>query len=308
MKKILVNGNNYQSDYIAPLSRFLSALLSSGRVEMAVVPRFMSYLRETFPALTPLIAEAVPGFVPDLVLSIGGDGTFLSTAAIVGDTEVPVMGINSGHLGYLAAARISEVDTLVKAILEDRYVVSPRSLIEVYCRESNGDCDSAFPETLYALNEVAFMKQDTASMIDVTTTVSVPPIDSAPGYSMTLADYLADGLIVATPTGSTGYNLSVGGPIVFPSAHNFILSPIAAHSLTMRPLVLPDSVELDIVTTSRTGQFLLSVDGRSRIYPAGTRFHLRKALFSVNLVHLPEHNFIETLRTKLLWGMTGRSV
>lgn len=305
MKKILVNGNSYQSDYLAPLVGFLCRLVDSRSVEMAVESGFYAYLQSSIPWLARHIDVAGGDFRPDLVLSIGGDGTFLSTALLVGDSETPIMGINSGHLGYLAAAKIDEVETLVNAILEEKYLVSPRTVIEVVCKAEEPQNVTADRTAMYALNEVAFMKQDTASMIDVATTVNIPPIASAPAYSMALANYLGDGLIVATPTGSTGYNLSVGGPIVAPSARNFILSPIAAHTLTMRPLVLPDSVEFDIVTSSRTGQFLLSVDGRSRVYPAGTAFHLRKAPFVVNLVHLPDHNFIDTLRTKLLWGVNN---
>lgn len=307
MKKILINGNRYQEDYLVPLASFLWRLVDSGRVEMKVERDFYTYLRSAFPGVTDMVGVVAEGFEPALVLSIGGDGTFLATALLVGDRQTPIMGINSGHLGYLAAAKISEVDLLVNAILEDDYVISPRTVIEVeYVGNlTGGHLIEPRPSPMYALNEVAFMKQDTASMIDVTTTVVVPQIASAPPYCMTLANYLGDGLIVSTPTGSTGYNLSVGGPIVAPSASNFILSPIAAHALTMRPLVMPDSVEFDMVTSSRTGQFLLSVDGRSKVYPAGSIFHLRKAPFVVNLVHLPDHNFIDTLRTKLLWGVNN---
>lgn len=297
VRKILINGNNYQSDYIGELSNFICRLAASDKVDLKVTPMFASYLREAIPHLNYVIEEPSDSFVPQLVVSIGGDGTFLSTASMVGDSQIPIMGINSGHLGYLAAARIGEVDTLVKAIIDGAYIVSPRSLVEVKLSDT---------DIFFALNEVGFMKRDTASMIIIKTTVCVPPTAENQGYSMELAHYLGDGLLVSTPTGSTGYNLSVGGPIVAPSARNFILSPIAAHSLTMRPLVLPDNVEFDISVQSRTGQFLLSVDGHSRVYPGGTVFHLRKAPYVVNLVHLPDHNFIETLRTKLLWGADGR--
>lgn len=307
MKKILVNGSNYQADYLKSLTAFLSKLVSSGTVEMAVESGFYEYLNNSAHHLTEGLTVVTPDFKPDLILSIGGDGTFLSTAALAGDSGTPIMGINSGHLGYLAAARISEVDLLVNAILNDLYVVSPRSVLEVSLvgKLMGEAAPTTEGETMFALNEAAFMKQDTASMIDVATTVYVPRIASAPAYSMVLANYLGDGLIISTPTGSTGYNLSVGGPIVAPAARNFIVSPIAAHSLTMRPLVLPDCIEFDIVTSSRTGQFLLSVDGRSKVYPAETKFHIRKAPFVINLVHLQDHNFIDTLRTKLLWGVNN---
>jgi NAD+ kinase len=171
------------------------------------------------------------------------------------------------------------------------YKIETRSLIEVTSSRKE-----AIIDWNYALNEVAILKQDTSSMISVATKVN----------DVDLATYLGDGLIIATPTGSTGYNLSVGGPIVEPTAPNWIISPIAAHSLTMRPLVVGDSHELTITTTSRATNYRVSLDGRSVTLPVGSTIKLRKAPFVTKVVQRTKHNFGETLRNKLLWGVDKR--
>lgn len=285
---IAIFGNEFQNLHFADLQRLFDALYRLPDAVLAVESRFASYLDghislpgniERFPA------DALPAC--DLVLSIGGDGTFLRTAAVVVPTQIPIMGINSGHLGYLSAASITDVDSIVDDIRTGNLVIESRSMLSVSTPEAFGDL------TLFALNEVAILKKDTASMISACTTVN----------GRFLANYQGDGLLISTPTGSTGYNLSVGGPIVAPSAPNCIISPVAAHSLTMRPLVVSDSAEIEVITHSRADSFLLSVDGRSLALAISTPLIIRKAPFVTKVVHRKGLNFADTLRAKLLWGV-----
>ncbi|MDE5923020.1 MAG: NAD(+)/NADH kinase, partial [Muribaculum sp.] len=222
---------------------------------------------------------------------IGGDGTFLLTAQWVGDMQIPILGINTGHLGYLAATHMKDADEWIERLLKGDYDIETRTLIEV-----EADCHLAEEIWPYALNEVAVLKQDTSSMIEMKARINGSP----------LAVYLADGLIVSTPTGSTGYNLSVGGPILEPSAPVWAVSPIAAHSLTMRPLVVRDDSVIAITTCSRSGAYRLSLDGRFLSLPTESTVTLRKAPFATRVIKRPGHHFTDTLRDKLMWGLDTR--
>ena len=296
---ILVNGNNYQSTHIDNLRSLITGLSALPDVRLAMMPEFLDYLRTIMPDIVSDLEQSSVPCRPDLMLSIGGDGTFLATAAMAAQSEIPVMGINSGHLGYLAAARLEDTDEIVASISSRSYLISARSLLQI-------TTDDPSEEPRYALNDVAFVKRTTASMITVNAQLCT--LSPTGGYCapIPLAEYLGDGLIVSTPTGSTGYNLSVGGPIIAPSSPCIVVSPIAPHSLTMRPLILPDTVRLIINASSRAGSFLVSVDGHSIAYLPDRTFYIEKAPFVVNLVHLPDHTFIQTLHNKLLWGVDGR--
>ena len=289
--RIAIYGNNYQNDYSSQLSCFINALINAN-IKVGIESTFYNYLCRVLPA-SPQIDEVIIGrdFEADMAISIGGDGTFLRTARWVGDKQIPILGINTGHLGYLADITVDEMITAIDDLKKGLYKVEARSLIEVTSTRKE-----AIVDWNYALNEVAVVKQDTSSMIWVE--AKVDDVD--------LATYKGDGLIVSTPTGSTGYNLSVGGPIVEPTAPNWIISPIAAHALTMRPLVVSDSRELTITTTSRATNYRVSLDGRSVTLPVGTTIKLRKAPFVVKVVQRTKHNFGETLRNKLLWGVDKR--
>lgn len=266
----------------------LLARYAEAGVKFMLEERYSSYL-----AQYTSVAKGYPVFesenppATDLVMSIGGDGTFLRTANSVGALETPIIGVNSGHLGYLAAAQISDMPHVMEQILGGRCTVEARSVLAV------SSPDTRLKGHPFALNEVALLKQDTASMITVSTNLS----------GTLLAEYRADGLIVSTPTGSTGYNLSVGGPVVAPSAPVWIVSPIAAHSLSMRPLVVSDSECVDTRVSSRSGSYLLSIDGKSQVLDENVRLHIERAPWQVNVVHLPDQNFPLTLRSKLLWGV-----
>ena len=257
-------------------------------VNFMLEERYSNFLRQFTPLVDNFpVFESLNPPATDLVMSIGGDGTFLRTANSVGALETPIIGVNSGHLGYLAAAQITDMPAVMEHILSGKCTVEPRSVLAVTAK---GARLSGHP---FALNEVAILKQDTASMITVNTRLS--------GHE--LAEYRADGLIVSTPTGSTGYNLSVGGPIIAPSAPVWVISPIAAHSLGMRPLVVSQDETVDISVASRSGSYLLSLDGKSQVLSQDVRLHIELAPWQVNVVHLPDENFSHTLRTKLMWGV-----
>lgn len=233
-------------------------------------------------------------FTADFCFSIGGDGTFLRTARRVGTKEIPILGFNTGHLGFLAEHSINEAPEMVDRLLAGQYTIESRAILEG--KGIGSKVKAGVSGWGFALNEIAILRQDTASMITVNTLLDGMPV----------ASYQGDGLIVSTPTGSTAYNLSVGGPIVQPTAPCWVLSPIAPHSLTMRPLVVSDSHKIDISVESRTETYRVTLDGRSLILPIDVRLRLRRAPFVTKVVHTPDHNFIDTLRAKLLWGISKR--
>lgn len=243
------------------------------------------------------LLEQLPGvsIVPEgeaeMVLSIGGDGTFLRTAARIGDGGAPILGINAGHLGFLADVPIEDIPTALPSILVDgQYNVEHRSLLHLDIR----DCLQRYQP--FALNEVAVLKRDQSSMVSVSVWVD----------GVFLNQYDADGLVVATPTGSTAYAMSAGGPILEPHSGCWEIIPIAPHSLTTRPLILRDNCQLDIEVSSRNNIFLVAVDGQTVHLTTESRLHLSKAKHTVGVVRQPDHSFYDTLRNKLMWGRDGR--
>lgn len=283
--KIAVFGNAYQDPYLAQLDDLFSKLWKIG-IKIDIEKHFFEYLQNRIKNLKVNDVVEAPDSGYNVVLSIGGDGTFLHTAQWVGDKEIPILGINTGHLGFLSMYRLEETDDLIDSLTNNRLQIERRSLLKVSSPNLPGDVWQ------YALNEVAILKQDTSSMISVRTTVD----------DFFLADYLVDGLIVATPTGSTGYNLSVGGPILQPTVDNWVLSPIAPHTLTMRPLVLDANSEISAVTTSRVDTYRVSLDGRSFSLPCESEIKIGKAPFSILVMRRLSDNFATTLRDKLLWS------
>lgn len=221
----------------------------------------------------------------DLAVSVGGDGTFLRTAKWLAGREIPILGINTGHLGFLAENSTSHISETVSLISGGNALVERRIMLEVEC--------AALPASAwtFALNEIAFLK-GAASMIDIKVEVD--------GFN--LATYRADGLLVATPTGSTAYNLSVGGPILAPTLDNMVLAPIAPHTFTLRPVVLAGNSIIHVEVESRAHDFRLSIDGRSYNIPCGEKVKVRKAGHQVLTIRKLGDNFASTLRTKLLWG------
>lgn len=242
------------------------------------------------------VPERGERWAADLAVSIGGDGTFLRTARWIGPRETPILGVNSGHLGFLSDVSLDDAPAVIESIAAGEMRVEERSLLHVIPSGAPVDDPTGLFRFPYALNEVAVTRDDTASMIYVSAT-----LDGAP-----LATYQADGLIISTPTGSTAYNLSVGGPIMAPAARCWAVSPVAAHTLTMRPLVVPDTSRIDLSVDSRVPFYRLSLDGRSITLPLGVRLAVRRAPFVTRIVTRADHNFAGTLRTKLLWGIDNR--
>ncbi len=282
--KLAIYGSRHQEDYLSQIETFLNRL--SERGDTAVMhSKLYNYLLHIMPLALKCVGRVVDNgdFNADFAVSLGGDGSFLRTASWVAGKEIPIVGVNTGHLGFLTSLGIDELPSLPEMIEGDYELVS-HSLIEVVSPKVQG-----WP---FALNEVTITKSETSSIMSVNVN-----LDDIP-----LANYRADGLIVATPTGSTAYNLSVGGPIVQPTAPVFVLSPIAAHSLSMRPLVIDDTSRLQMSCDSRTPRYRLSIDGRATVLELSTEVVLRRAQFVVKAVQLPGHNFADTLRNKLSWG------
>ena len=230
-------------------------------------------------------------FVADLALSIGGDGTFLNTAARIGRKQIPILGINTGRLGFLADVSSEELIPALDSILANHYRVEERSLLFV---ETSDGTTFDYP---YALNEVSVLKQDSSSMMSINASVNGEMVHT----------YQADGLIVSTPTGSTAYSMSVGGPLVVPQAQNFILSPVASHSLNVRPLIIPDTWTIELEVHSRSQNYLVAIDGRSKVLEHKTKLLIRKADYTVLIIKQLNHTFFDTLKNKLMWGVDKRN-
>lgn len=280
---IAIYGSKRQDAFLGPIQTFLNNLVER-RDTVIMHSKLYRYLKDRISLSDDIIEEKSGDFSADVVVSIGGDGSFLRAAAWVGQREIPILGINTGHLGFLASCDVDELENLPEILERKNYSVRCHSLIEVVEPSVEG-----WP---YALNEVTVTKGEGASIVNVAARLD----------NNDLANYRADGLIISTPTGSTAYNLSVGGPIVQPEAPVFVLSPIAAHSLSMRPFVIDDSSVLSLNCESRSPKFRVTLDGRVNDFPVGTRVVLAKARFVVKAIVLPGHNFAKTLRDKLAWG------
>lgn len=233
----------------------------------------------------------------DMVVSLGGDGTFMRAVHKVGSLGIPIVGINLGHLGFLADVSSEEVVDFVKKVHVGKYEVRERSMLQVSIIPPSANSSRKGLEGLYyALNELAVMKHDSASVIRIRTLVNGEELLSSQ----------ADGLLVATPTGSTAYSLSAGGPIIHPQSKVFVLTAVAPHSLNMRPIVLSDDSEISLDVESRNGRFLVAVDGSSKSLPVGTVVKVRKAPFSVKVVKQEGNTYFGTLRKKMMWGADNR--
>jgi NAD+ kinase len=280
----------FGSDYQAGKQQYIQALfdrLQKPGIEIWIENRFYTCLVQQF-ACTPPIAGLLDSstFPLDMAFSLGGDGTFLKTAAWVGKQNIPVLGINTGRLGFLAGINAGEIVCALDEIIAGNYKIEERSILQLESSlQSQGEYNCA-------LNEIAVMKRDTSSMITICAYLN----------NEFLTEYLSDGLLVATPTGSTAYSLSVNGPILIPQASNFVLSPIAPHSLNVRPLVIPEDYKIRLKIESRSNNFLVALDGRSRVFPSGSELFIQKADFTVKIVKRFNQSFYETLRNKLLWG------
>ena len=286
MKQLVIFGNTYQRGEVDPVLSLLEHLRQSG-IEVAVERGYLSFLcqgREM--PVASFAAANVPD--ADMALSLGGDGTFLTTVMWVSRMGMPILGINTGHLGYLTAGHIGDARELVADVLAGNCRIEERTMLQV-------DCDAVEISHPWALNEIAVLRHDTSSMLDMETRLR--------GHELTT--YRGDGLIVSTPTGSTAYNMSVGGPILEPTTSCLVLSPISPHSLTMRPLVVRDDSAIVVRTHSRASHYEVSIDGEVTLCPTGSTLTIARAPYCARVVQLESNNFASTLRKKLLWG-TGQ--
>ncbi len=227
----------------------------------------------------------------DFIISLGGDGTILDTATLVRHKSIPILGINFGRLGFLASLGLDEVASAVESLVSGSYMVDSRTLIHL---DSN---IPLFGDVPFALNEFAIHKRDTSPMIKIHTYLNGEFLNS----------YWADGLLVSTPTGSTGYNMSCNGPIVFPESGSFVITPIAPHNLNVRPIIVPDNNIISFEIEGRTDEFICALDARREIVSKEVQLAVKKEVFTVNLVRLSENSFLSTLREKLTWGLDKRN-
>lgn len=290
--KIALFGNIYQTKKNQYVSSILKKLKELG-VHISIERDFADFLmRELGADLddVKIFEKSAFGDV-DVAISVGGDGTFLGTAALIGASGVPILGINTGRLGFLADVSPEKINESLDALCQGDYVTEARKVLTVMKDGKRSDFSP------YALNEVAVLKHDNSSLIQIDTYVN----------GNLLTNYLADGLIVATPTGSTGYSLSVGGPVLVPQSGTFCIAPIAPHSLAVRPVVVRDDVEIRLEVHSRTNNFLLACDGRSESLPHSTIITVKRAPHTVNVIKIEHKHFFETLRDKMMWGADQRA-
>ena len=289
--KVIIFGNKCK-DRIAIYARQLVNSLLKRNVSIYFEKDFCRFLVEkgidmAFPH--QLLCEG-EDFEADMAFSIGGDGTFIKTSAKIGKKNIPIIGINAGRLGFLADIAGDEIEEAVKEILDGKYKIEDRTLLRLYTKEK------LYKDFNYALNEIAVMKRDSSSMITI----------DAWANDVFINSYQADGLLISTSTGSTAYSMSVGGPIVVPQAPNFIITPIAPHSLNVRPIIIPDDWEIKLRVESRNNQFLIALDGRNNIFDSKTHLIIKKAGFTTKVVKRENNDFFDTLRSKFMWGMSER--
>jgi len=291
--KIAIYGRPVSSGFEKRVSR-LFELLQAGNTELTVYQPFHRFLvderklklniESTFSRHEDIIGHA------DLMFSVGGDGTFLEAVSIVQDYGIPIVGVNTGRLGFLADISADRIESAIQCILQEDYKVEKRSLVQLEILNGKWEGFAC------ALNEISVQKRYT-TMITIHTYLNDNYLNS----------YWADGLIISTPTGSTAYSMSVGGPIVSPDSEDFIISPMAPHNLTVRPVLVPDNNNIRIEVESRDDSYLLTLDSRTEIQPANVKLKLSKAGFTVNTLRMEDATFYDILRNKLMWGVDKRN-
>ena len=289
-KKFALFGNVYQAKKSAHVLRLLS-ILEKYQAEIYVQKEFFQFLtKEQKMDIRVAGTFEEDNFEADMVLSMGGDGTFLKAASHVGNKNIPILGINTGRLGFLADVSPEELEETFEDIYKNNYKIEDRSVLQV---TSEGQ---PLKSTPFGLNEIAVLKRDSSSMITIHTSIN----------GAYLTTYQADGLVIATPTGSTAYSLSIGGPVIVPHSNTIAITPVAPHSLNIRPIVINDDWEITLDVESRSHNFLVAIDGRSETCREGTRLVIRKADYNIKVVKRPNHIFFHTLRDKMMWGADSR--
>ncbi len=290
--RILVFGNKYKLKFIDLVKDLFFKLKERGAT-ILFDKEFADQINESGLLDITSFATFDNDLSGDIAISLGGDGTLLSTANRIGNRQIPILGINLGRLGFLTDVQAHELDNLDDIILNHKYRIEDRMVLRAKINSQLSTLNSIE----FSLNEIAVLKQDLSSMISIDVQLNGEPLHT----------YQADGLLVATPTGSTAYSLSVGGPIMMPENHNLIIAPVASHSLNVRPLIIPDDWRIDLKVSSRSHSFLASIDGRSITMPDSTTISISKANHTVQIIRLENHSFLSTLKTKLMWGADIRS-
>ena len=288
--KFALFGNIYQTKKSTSIQKVLSCLSEHGS-ELVVDMEYYYFLKDN--QRIDVNASKVftdDNFEADFVISMGGDGTFLKAASRVREKMIPIVGVNMGRLGFLADVSPVDIERCVDAIYQDDFAIESRALIKV---ELDGEPLEGYD---CALNDVAILKRDTASMISIRASIN----------GEYLTTYQADGLVISTPTGSTAYSLSNGGPIIVPGTKVFSMTAVAPHSMNIRPIVLSDSSEITLTVESRSHNFLVAIDGRSEKCKEGTRLTLRRAPYDVKVVKRSRQSYFNTLREKMMWGIDAR--
>ena len=288
--QILVFGNKYKLKFIDLVKDLFFRLKNQGST-ILFDNEFAEQINESGLLDISSFDTFDNDFSGDIAISLGGDGTLLATANRIGNRQIPILGINLGRLGFLTDVQAHELDNLDDIIFNKKYKVDDRMVLRAEITNNN---HTSFTE--YSLNEIAVLKQDLSSMISIDVTLNGEPLHT----------YQADGLLVSTPTGSTAYSLSVGGPIMMPENHNLIIAPVASHSLNVRPLIIPDNWKIDLAIHSRSHSYLASIDGRSITMPDTATISISKADYTVRIIRLEGHSFLNTLKTKLMWGADVR--
>jgi len=292
--KVAVFGTSVTHDFTPVLNQFLG-FLKKKKIEVQFFKPFYTFLTtelRTKPYYTTFFNSYLDfDNQCDYIFSVGGDGTFLHSVLNIRNFDIPVVGVNSGRLGFLADIGKNQVNNALTQIFDGHFSIIERSMLQV---DFKGQENLEFN---FALNEMTVLKTDTSAMINIYAFLD----------KELLNNYWADGLIIATPTGSTAYSLSVGGPILTPDSANFVITPLAPHNLTVRPLVVPDNYEIVLKVEGRGTQFLTSLDFRSVAVDLATEIRVKKASFTLKTLQLPEHSFFSTLRNKLMWGVDRRN-
>ena len=292
--KVAIFGQYYQND-TRPIIKDIFVFFNKNNVELVIEEQFLKILYEeeivakqynTFATYKDLDASI------DILISIGGDGTILRAATFVRDSGIPILGVNAGRLGFLAKVQKENIESFLQILLEKKYTISERTLLSMQSSPNNTEIEINF-----AMNEVTVSRKDTTSMITIDTYLNGEHLNS----------YWADGLIISTPTGSTGYSLSCGGPILTPEVKGLVITPIAPHNLSARPLVIPDDTEIKLKVSGREDQYLVSLDSRINSINNNSELIIKKTPFTIRMVEIPEETFLNTLRSKLLWGEDKRN-
>lgn len=293
--KVAIYGQYYQNS-TGPIIKDIFVFFHKNNVEMVIESNFLNILNEkkiiekeyqTFSSHTELNDSF------DMLISIGGDGTILRAATLVRDSGVPILGINAGRLGFLATVQKDNIGKFMQFIIDKKYTISKRTLLSLCCSNDNKEIE----DINFAMNEICVSRKDTTSMITIETYLNDEYLNS----------YWADGLIISTPTGSTGYSMSCGGPILTPDVKSLVITPIAPHNLNARPLVIPDETEIRLKVSGREENYLVSLDSRIISIKNDTILNIKKTPFQINMAGIPEETFLKKLRNKLFWGEDRRN-